>query len=406
MSQTTVNLKPLVWTDPAPPNAKGIRYDHVTAESPLGQYSIEWKSWKERDTYDMYLTGWHIESCLGLDEAKQAANDHMASMVLACLEPAHAPDDIDKPVALAVWYGSMPESNGKTNWTAILHRKGEGLLDGVNITLDRSEYPDRVRYEADRMRYLIGELPDEPDMMAYDEKLHSGYVKPKQDAVMDLDAIDWASILQAASESTWMPPEYMRNDWVADVCAFLRERPEFDQQPVEFDYPQYREEGMGCGLEDRGITDRYEACRYGFDCAVDEFAAIIESLGLLYAHPVAPDASLAREAALREELANLAELKAYVTIPLRERCAERKSFQQRLEAAEQRNATLEKILDECRYNFNFNKTETMLTAIIDELLAKTTESGASEAERKEDDEALQRRHDQERADYFNCLDGA
>ena len=25
--------------------------------------------------------------------------------------------------------------------------------------------------------------------------------------------------------------------------------------------PQYHDEGMGCGLEDRGITDRYDACR-------------------------------------------------------------------------------------------------------------------------------------------------
>lgn len=53
-------------------------------------------------------------------------------------------------------------------------------------------------------------------------------------------------------------------------------------------------------------------------------------------------------------------------------------LQQRLTAAEQRNADLEKILDECRYNFNFNKTETMLIGIIDELLTKPTESGASE----------------------------
>ncbi|MDI0382162.1 hypothetical protein [Klebsiella pneumoniae] len=33
--------------------------------------------------------------------------------------------------------------------------------------------------------------------------------------------------------------------------------------------PQYHEEGMGCGLEDRGITDRYDACRYGWDEAME-----------------------------------------------------------------------------------------------------------------------------------------
>ncbi|WOR27078.1 hypothetical protein R2X23_10545 [Citrobacter braakii] len=33
--------------------------------------------------------------------------------------------------------------------------------------------------------------------------------------------------------------------------------------------PQYHDEGMGCGLEDRGITDRYEAMRYGWDEAME-----------------------------------------------------------------------------------------------------------------------------------------
>lgn len=33
--------------------------------------------------------------------------------------------------------------------------------------------------------------------------------------------------------------------------------------------PQYHAEGMGCGLDDRGITDRYDACRYGWDEAME-----------------------------------------------------------------------------------------------------------------------------------------
>lgn len=83
---------------------------------------------------------------------------------------------------LQVWYGAMPETNGKTNWTAILHRKGDHLWEG--ITIDRSEYPDRVRYEADRMRHLIGELADEPDILAYDAEAHSGYVYPGNSPVI------------------------------------------------------------------------------------------------------------------------------------------------------------------------------------------------------------------------------
>jgi len=68
---------------------------------------------------------------------------------------------------LSVWFGPMPESNGKSNWTAILH-KGD-LAAGFQF--GRSEYKDRVRYDADSMRHLIGELPNKPDILAYDGDL-------------------------------------------------------------------------------------------------------------------------------------------------------------------------------------------------------------------------------------------
>ncbi|OZI38997.1 hypothetical protein CEG14_05530 [Bordetella genomosp. 1] len=87
--------------------------------------------------------------------------------------PAIPAGEQDEQPELAVWYGSMPESNGKHNWTAMLYRKGDGLMGGVTLTLDRSEYPDRVRYEADRARFLIGELPNEPFILDYDGDLRS-----------------------------------------------------------------------------------------------------------------------------------------------------------------------------------------------------------------------------------------
>lgn len=90
--------------------------------------------------------------------------------------------DADGKPELTVWYGAMPETNGKTNWTAILHREGQHPWEG--ITIDLSEYPDRVRYEADRMRHLIGELADEPDILAYDAEAHSGYVYPGNSPVI------------------------------------------------------------------------------------------------------------------------------------------------------------------------------------------------------------------------------
>lgn len=81
---------------------------------------------------------------------------------------------------LTVWYGSMPESNGKANWTAILGREGDPDFDMHidGFCFARSEYPERVRYDADHMRWVIGEQSEKPCLLDYDEKAHSGYVAP------------------------------------------------------------------------------------------------------------------------------------------------------------------------------------------------------------------------------------
>jgi len=39
---------------------------------------------------------------------------------------------------------------------------------------------------------------------------------------IDLDDIFWKQIKTAAMESQWMPVDYMMDDWVSDVCTFLR----------------------------------------------------------------------------------------------------------------------------------------------------------------------------------------
>lgn len=83
-----------------------------------------------------------------------------------------------EPEKLQVWYGPMPETNGKSNFTTIPH-KGD-FTSG--ITIDRSEYPDRVRYEADRMRWMIGEIEKEPWILDYDADKHSGYTPPAAQA--------------------------------------------------------------------------------------------------------------------------------------------------------------------------------------------------------------------------------
>jgi hypothetical protein len=37
---------------------------------------------------------------------------------------------------------------------------------------------------------------------------------------------------------------------------------------LDIEWPEFHQQGMGCGLEDRGITDRYDAMRYGWDEAL------------------------------------------------------------------------------------------------------------------------------------------
>ena len=62
---------------------------------------------------------------------------------------------------------------------------------------------------------------------------------------------------------------------------------EQEQEPVSFRdcWPEFHAEGMGCGLEDQEITDRYEAMRYGWNEALDRAWETINLFGPLYTHP-------------------------------------------------------------------------------------------------------------------------
>ena len=50
--------------------------------------------------------------------------------------------------------------------------------------------------------------------------------KPKEENIIEIDVEKeaWEEIKKAASESNWIPHHiYFMNDWVSDVCKFLRE---------------------------------------------------------------------------------------------------------------------------------------------------------------------------------------
>ncbi|HGM6050655.1 TPA: hypothetical protein ACOEPG_000442 [Stenotrophomonas maltophilia] len=58
-------------------------------------------------------------------------------------------------------------------------------------------------------------------------------------------------------------------------------------KPIAFDYPMFNAVGIACVLEDRGVHFLSEAARYGFDEALDQMKAILESIGPLYTAPPA-----------------------------------------------------------------------------------------------------------------------
>jgi hypothetical protein len=71
---------------------------------------------------------------------------------------------------LTVRLTSFPESNGKRNWTALLVRVDEwdGLIGNCGgISLARGELWNRVAWEAECARFLIGERDTEPFILDY-----------------------------------------------------------------------------------------------------------------------------------------------------------------------------------------------------------------------------------------------
>lgn len=146
----------------------------------------------ERTVYDRMEDGCRgnaiVRADLGCSRSDAANLDFIAAAnpavilrlldALAAAPAVPAQEQAASCPALTVWEGAMPESNGKSNFTAILQRKGADQFDTNHFTIARSEYPDRVRYEADCVRHIIGELAEWPDILAYDSDKHSGYLKP------------------------------------------------------------------------------------------------------------------------------------------------------------------------------------------------------------------------------------
>lgn len=83
-----MKIKDIDWSEEREPNEEH-RYDHVIGSSPLGEFVITWKGWKESRSYDIESEpfGW-IGSEITLDEAKKFAQLEFELKVCECLDLA------------------------------------------------------------------------------------------------------------------------------------------------------------------------------------------------------------------------------------------------------------------------------------------------------------------------------
>ena len=69
------------WTEPKKSTERVSFYDHVIAETPIGIMIIEWKSWKDRPSYNVELN----KECIGveynLDDAKKIGEGYLQGLL-------------------------------------------------------------------------------------------------------------------------------------------------------------------------------------------------------------------------------------------------------------------------------------------------------------------------------------
>lgn len=88
---------------------------------------------------------------------------------------------------LIVGFGSMPESNGRENWTVrLIRRKDIDPNQPINaeanaFQLFRSEFKDRMRYEADCLRFFLEQTDKKPNILDYDADLCSDFAKNQRE---------------------------------------------------------------------------------------------------------------------------------------------------------------------------------------------------------------------------------
>lgn len=72
---------------------------------------------------------------------------------------------------------------------------------------------------------------------------------------------------------------YARKNYIDGLVAALA-APDSGEVVLDIEWPEYHQSAMGCGLEDRGISDRYEAMQYGWDMCLERCQEALDGLSL------------------------------------------------------------------------------------------------------------------------------
>ena len=117
-----------------------------------------------------------------MDHIDYSGENKTRTVVKAAYKAALAASPQPQPVQpseqprLTVRLTAFPESNGKRNWTALLVRVGPwgGLIGNCGgIQVGRGELWNRVAYEAECARFLIGERDTEPHILDYGDDIET-----------------------------------------------------------------------------------------------------------------------------------------------------------------------------------------------------------------------------------------
>ena len=68
------------WTEEKKPEDGVSYYDHTILVTPIGEFIIEWKSWKEHPSYDISIDGEWVGTEYDLESAKNKVTEYITDI--------------------------------------------------------------------------------------------------------------------------------------------------------------------------------------------------------------------------------------------------------------------------------------------------------------------------------------